>query len=328
MIPSYVCGRPSSVVLLTDRPRPSSVVLTDSPQGCDGTCEVYADWVNTIEGTSFLAANLNWDALAQNPYLNRTRIAPWEVKVLSGREVGFVGFINSDITETVNEVRLPSSVRPTYSALWSDKTNADDWLGDPMAFAIQELEVAHPSCNIIVFVGVELVGAGGGDVWARNMFLSYPELDVIVSSENDIVGSEIISRNGIGGAYMGVPLAMVSGKYSSGAMAVSSFMFDDDGFLQEVEQEMLSLDDDYDADLEIWGFIASIYDNATGALQEVVSTASVEVNGEMAKKVSSGLLQVTTRQQRIKVAAFPTARWAGLSTWRILCSALTVISPG
>ena len=250
--------------------------------GCKGTCETYAKWISAIDrNTSFVAANLDY---SRNPFLNQTRLAPWDVKIRGGRKVGFVGFAQIDIAKKVGD-SLPASISAVYGSAWTDQENENEWLGDPMAFALQELQEAHPDCNIICFVGSELTSDHDG--WARKMFLSYPDLDIIISIEDSVMGKTILTRNNAHASFIHVPEAMSASKYTSGAMAVASFGFDSAGKLLAVEQTALSLDDGYDADPEIWAYVSSIYQNATEAYQEVISNATITVSGDSGTVASS-----------------------------------------
>ena len=250
--------------------------------GCESTCDNYAEWIQTIENTtSFVAANLDYAMLAHP--LNATRLRPWDVKVVGGRKVGFVGLVNIELRDLAAN-SVPSDLWPTVAPAWAaEQANSDSWTADPLAFAIQDLQHEHPECNIIVFVGFTL--NYNSHTWARTLFVSYPELDVIIAESTSDIASTILTRTTTSvtdarTAYVHVPPADGAGKYSDGAMSVASLVFDDDGHLQEIEQEMLPLDDDYAADQEVWSYIASIYSNATAAYQEVVGSSSIFVNGD------------------------------------------------
>ena len=104
---------------------------------------------------------------------------------------------------------LPSSFQPTFSALWASEANSDQWLDDPLSLAISDLQAAHPDCNIIMFIG----SCDNLDTssWPLDMFLSYPELDVIIAPESDepYLSPQLLTRrSGSTVAYMHVPLAV------------------------------------------------------------------------------------------------------------------------
>ena len=244
---------------------------------CQGTCEIYASWVDSIaRNVSFLCANLDW---SQNPFLNKTRLAPWSVEVRSGRKIGFVGFTSSNIEE-LGGGDLPDTVHSIYAPAWSEKENKNnennEWVGDPLAFAIHEMQTMHPDCNIICLVGPTIDSAS--HEWARDMFLTYPELDILIS-ETDLVSYDMLARNDANGFFMGVPQAMRASMFNE-HMATATFTFDDEGNLLAADGQLHHLDDDTNADREIWSYISSIYHNATESYRQIVGNSSIEVNGD------------------------------------------------
>ena len=98
--------------------------------GCAQTCSEYASWVNALNpDTDVVAANLNYELLADDAQLSTTRITPWSVKTLSGRKVGIVGML--DINARVVERR------DRFLALAQSK----GWVLDRALFKLREWRV-------------------------------------------------------------------------------------------------------------------------------------------------------------------------------------------
>ena len=285
--------------------------------GCELTCTNYAEWTRTIgNSTSFLAANIDYTKL-RHP-LNASRLSPWDVKVVGGRKVGFVGFVNIELRRLAKN-SVSDDVWPIVASAWTDtQTNEDPWTTDPLAFAIQDLQGIHPDCNIIVFAG-QSVDYSGDNSWARSMFASYPELDAIISAANEDIATSILSRTNYfpdaAAAFIHVPDASSAGAYSDGAMSVASMVFDDNGHLVSVEQDMLPLGDEYPADQEIWAYIESIYPNATAGYKEVVSSSSIFVNGFKGNVAEEGSFDDDTMDDTITV---PGCRISDCSMGRLI----------
>eukprot|EP00854_Cymbomonas_tetramitiformis_P020433 gene20433-24477_t len=116
--------------------------------------------------TAVVLSNVDWSQTV----LARSAIQRYMVKEYDGRQVGFLGFVSEDITDSAPMLSDQFFVNPNTKALSSENIR----LSKELSLTAAELLVDFPSCNILVAVG-------GDDVLCHGVLQYSSNIDVCIA---------------------------------------------------------------------------------------------------------------------------------------------------